>query len=196
MSCTASSGERSNIFRTRSFTLFKNDRGFWDRSCKFVHWPWNIGSSNTCQVQIFQNNLGAYLWQFSHGFHFFFEMMVISAWNWYFVELLSRPARQLTISFHTSLGMTFHVIGPRRNTKSLREWKFLCSPCWNSRFEHGSVIVHNIFAYFALSLSASQVFMIQERCWFSQIDFFIEYFPHRINILFLSSQFDVIHIHR
>ena len=31
--------------------------------------------------------------------------------------------------------------------------------------------------------------MIQERCWFSQIDFFIVYFPHRIKILFLSSQF-------
>ena len=31
--------------------------------------------------------------------------------------------------------------------------------------------------------------MIQERCWFSQIDFFVEYFPHRINIVFLSSQF-------
>ena len=34
--------------------------------------------------------------------------------------------------------------------------------------------------------------MIQERCWFSQIDFFIEYFPHRIKILFHSSQFYVI----
>ena len=35
----------------------------------------------------------------------------------------------------------------------------------NSRFEHGSVSVHNIFAYFALSLSAAQVYMIlQERC--------------------------------
>ena len=29
-----------------------------------------------------------------------------------------------------------------------------------------------------------------------QIDFFVEYFPHRIKILFLSSQFYVIHIHR
>ena len=31
--------------------------------------------------------------------------------------------------------------------------------------------------------------MIEERCWFSQIDFFVEQFPHRIKILFLSSQF-------
>ena len=46
--------------------------------------------------------------------------------------------------------------------------------------KHGSVIVHNIFAYFELSLSAAQVYVIQERCWFSQIDFFVKYFPHRI----------------
>ena len=38
--------------------------------------------------------------------------------------------------------------------------------------------------------------MIKERCWFSQINFFVECFPHRINVLFLSSQFDVIHKHR
>ena len=36
---------------------------------------------------------------------------------------------------------------------------------------------HRCFAYFTLSLSAAQVYMIQERCWFSQMDFFIEYFP-------------------
>ena len=58
------------------------------------------------------------------------------------------------------------------------------------------VIVHNILAYFTLSLSAAQVYVIKERCWFSQINFFVEYFPHRINIVFLSSQFYVIHIHR
>ena len=31
--------------------------------------------------------------------------------------------------------------------------------------------------------------MIKESCWFSQINFFVEYFPRRIDILFLSSQF-------
>ena len=34
--------------------------------------------------------------------------MVINAWCWHFVELLSRLIRQLTISFHTFLGKTFH----------------------------------------------------------------------------------------
>ena len=32
----------------------------------------------------------------------------------------------------------------------------------------------NISAYFTLSLSTSQVYMIKERCWFSQIDLFTE----------------------
>ena len=45
----------------------------------------------------------------------------------------------------------------------------------NSGFKHGSVIV-NIFADVTLSLSALQVYVIKERCRFSQINFFIEYF--------------------
>ena len=61
-----------------------------------------------------------------------------------------------------------------KNTKILQVWELFCSPRGNSRFKHGSVIVHNIFAYFALTLSAAQVYMIQDRCWFSQIDFFVE----------------------
>ena len=40
--------------------------------------------------------------------------MVINAWSRYLLELLSRFVRQLTISFHTFLGLTFHVVGPRR----------------------------------------------------------------------------------
>ena len=31
-----------------------------------------------------------------------------------------------------------------------------------------------IFAYFTLSLSAAQVYIIEEKCLFSQIDFFVE----------------------
>ena len=52
-----------------------------------------------------------------------------------------------------------------------------------------SVSVLIIFSCLALSMSAAQVSVIQERCWFSQIDFFVKYLPHRINIVFLSSQF-------
>ena len=168
-------------------------------SCKFVHWPKNIRSSNKCQVQAFQNNLGAYLWQFSYRFHFFlFKVVIIDAWSRYFVELLSLLVCLLTINFHTFLRMTFHVIRSWRNTKIFGVWEFFSSSRENSWFKHGSVIVHNIFAYLTLSMSAAQKNMIKEGCWFSQFDLFIEfeYFPHRLNVLSLSTQFDVIHIHR
>ena len=132
----------------------------------------------------FQDNLRAHFWQFSYGFQvFFFEMMVINAWSRYFVELLSRPVCQLTILFHAFLEMPFHIVGPRRNTKIFRAWKFFSSTRRNSWFKHGSVTVNNILAYFTLSLSATQVYMIKERCGFSQINFFIEYFPY-VNVLF------------
>ena len=112
--------------------------------------------------------------------------MVIDAWSRYFVELLSRLVCQHTISFHTLLCMTFHIIGPW-STKILGVWKFVSSSRGISRFKRGSVIVHNIFAYITLALIAAQVYMIKERCWFSQINFIIEYFPHRINIFFPAS---------
>ena len=140
------------------------------------------------------------IWKHTFGnslcrFQFFlFKVMVIDAWIRYFVEMLSRLVCELTTTFHTFLGMTFHIIGQRRNTKILGVWKFFSSPRGNSRFKHGSAIVNDIFAYFTLTLSAYQVYMIKERCWFSQINFF-KYFPHRMNV-FPSSQFDVIHIHR
>ena len=31
--------------------------------------------------------------------------------------------------------------------------------------------------------------MVKERFWLSQINFFVEYFPHRLNTLFLSANF-------
>ena len=98
--------------------------------------------------------------------------MIINAGRTFFVELLSRLVCQLTVSFHKFLDMSFHVLGRRK---------------------HDSVIINNLFAHFTLSLSASQVYMIKERCW---INFFSEYFPHRMNVLFTSSKFDDIHIHR
>ena len=99
---------------------------------------------------------------------------------------------------HNSVPHTFRHDFPcrkkqHRNLQCFRaRWFFRCS-CGNSGLEHGSAIVHNIFACFTLSVSATQENMIKERCWFSQINFFIEYFPHGIKILFLSSQFYVIH---
>ena len=92
-------------------------------------WPWNIKSSNTCQVSAFQNNFRAYFWQFSHKFHFFFlEVVVIDARSRYFIELLHRLVCQLTISFHTFLGMTFHVIGRRKIRRFSEHGNFSVAP--------------------------------------------------------------------
>ena len=96
------------------------------RTSRFVHWPQNIRSTNTCQISACQNNLRTCFWQFSHGFQFFFfGKMVVQARTWNFVELLSRLVGQLTISFQTFLGMTFHIVGPRRDSVCLKfPWCF------------------------------------------------------------------------
>ena len=54
---------------------------------------------------------------------------------------------------------------------------------WFCNCQQYPCLFHIVFEY------TPKEYMIQERCWFSQINFFIEYFPHRVNILFLSSQF-------
>ena len=47
---------------------------------------------------------------------------------------------------------------------------------------------------FHIVFECPQVYMIKERCWFYQIDSSLFSTLHRINVLFLTSQFDVIHI--
>ena len=112
-----------NVRNQTSHSFVTSSGPFGDCSCKTVYWPQNVWFTNPCQVLAFQNNLRAYIWQFSNRFHFFFfELMVIKVWSWYSVELLSRLVSQLAISFHTFLGMTSHVKRPWRNTKILREW--------------------------------------------------------------------------
>ena len=71
----------------------------------------------------YQNKLWTYFWQFSYGCQFFFfELIIINAWNWYVVQLFSGFVRQFALSVHSFLGMTFHVIGPRRDTQIFRAW--------------------------------------------------------------------------
>ena len=55
-----------------------------------------------------------------------------------------------------------------------------------------SVIIHDIPANLTFSLSSTQINMVKEWCWFSQINVFHEYFPHWVNIVFLSSQFYIV----
>ena len=57
----------------------------------------------------------------------------------------------------------------------------------NPRFEHSSVIIRNILANLTFSLSATQINMVKKWCWFSQVNDFHEYFPHRIYVLFFPA---------
>ena len=133
-----------------------------DSTCKFLHGPHNVWSTNACQLQAFEDNLRANFWQLSNWSHFFFlKLMVVKACSCDFVQLLSCSVRQFAKSFHACLCMTFHIIGPWGHVRV----KFLRTK-W-SRNDVGS----------------------------SKINVFHKYFPHWVNVLFLSSQFDVVHIH-
>ena len=84
--------------------------------------------------------------------------------------------------------MTFHIVRPRRNTKISREWNFSVAPAENSGVKHGSVFVHNIFAYFHIVFECSPSIHDEKKDVGSpQINFFVWYFPHRTHI-FVSLQ--------
>ena len=51
-------------------------------------------------------------------------------------------------------------------------------------------------ACLAFTLSTSQVNMVNESYSLSQMNAFHQYLPHKFNMFFLSSQFDVVHVHR
>ena len=53
---------------------------------------------------------------------------------------------------------------------------------------------YNLLAFLTLSLGATQIHMVKEWCWFSQINVFHDYFPSRIDILF-SSRALIDHFH-
>ena len=68
-------------------------------SNKFVHWPKNVRSTNSCQVQAFQDNLWAYFGYISDCFWLLLlEVVIIQARGWNFVQLLSScsPIRNIS----------------------------------------------------------------------------------------------------
>ena len=140
---------------------------FCDRSSMFVHRPKNVRSPNTSQVQAFQNNLWAYLWQFSYWLicFFFFKLMVIHAWRCDFVKLLSRFICKFAISLHTFLCVTFHVIRPRRY-------------CFCIRFPWSSerYVLQQYRYFFDTLWVQTQIYMVKKWCRFSQVNVFHENF--------------------
>ena len=95
-----------------------------------------------------------------------------------------------------ALSPSNHVPSTIMNFPLLVPILILLSDCINSKSLFPVAILCTILHRDNTSFEVWYLHMIKERCWFSQINFFIEYFPHRINVSFLSSQFDVIHIHR
>ena len=73
---------------------------------------------------------------------------------------------------------------------------FFYTSSWYPGFKQNLFNSPQYLCLLCILFECNQINMVKEWCWFSQINFFHEYCPHRINILFLSSQFDVIHMHR
>ena len=71
-----------------------------------------------------------------------------------------------------------------------------CSSSRDFGFKHIPVIVCNIFACLTFSLSATQINIVKEWCWFSQINVFHENFPSRLYVFCLAHQFGIVHMHR
>ena len=166
--------DRASLFTDRRISgrpilaKYKHFRTIWERA--FDNFPSDF------------NSFSLKCWSSMHG--------VDTLWSCWVVLFANSQYRSTHFLARPSISL-----GAWRNTKIFRAWQFFSSPFGNSWFKHGSVIVNNISAYFTLSLSASQVFVIKERCWFSQINFFIEYFPHRIIHCFVSFQLIWCHPH-
>ena len=84
------------------------------------------------------------------------------------------------------LGMAFHIVGPRkyRDFPSTVIFQLLLRKFWIQTW-FGSC--QQYLCFISLSLSTSKVHMIEERCLFSQVNFFVEYFPHRIDFCFFPA---------
>ena len=172
-----------------------------DRTSKFIDWTQNIKFTNTIQTQTCQNNLRANCKQFSNWLMFFFlKLMVIHAWSCDFVWLLSSFIRKFAISFphiclrdlpchRTKKTLFLHQV-------SLMLWSVVILRLQEESpgFQHISQFATNSLLIL-LCLSATQVNMVEEWCWFSQINVFQENLPSRFYVFCLVCQFHIVHIH-
>ena len=128
----------------------------------------------------------------------FFELIVVKTWCRALIQLLNRFVCQFTTSVNAFLRMSSHVIRPsdRFRVRFLTAKQLFSCPGKDLRFEHLSVLVKHTFVRFSCALSASEVHKIKERCWFSQINVFHPFLPHRIKVLLLSSECNVIHVYQ
>ena len=144
-------------------------------SCKFVHGAKNVKSTNSRHVQAFEDILWAYFGQFSDRFQFFpFEVMVVRARGWDFVQLLNLFGGHFDISFHALLRIIFQVTRP--------------SHCFCVKL-FPSFVFLNVFVRFTLTLSTSQIHVVKKWCRFSKVNQLRQFLPHGTKMLLSSSHF-------
>ena len=121
--------------------------------------------------------------------------MVAKTWCGELVQLLHCFVCHFAVPFNTFLRMTFHFERTRRNVCTIfsDSSNFFSCSCSDARFELFTVLVTHTFVRFTFALSASQLHVIKGQRRLSQINVFHQFLPHGIEILLLSSQFDVIH---
>ena len=113
----------------------------------------------------------------------------------YFVQLLSCFVRHFTRAFHTLFGMTFHVLGPRGNLLCFHAWQSFRCFCGKLWIQSWFCNCQQYLCSCRIVFECSQVYVIKERCRFSKINFFIEYFHIGPRFCLFSNQFDVIRIY-
>ena len=137
------------------------------------------------------------IWKHSHSFQFFLcELMVVETWCRDLVQLLWLCISQFTIPFNALFSITFHVIITSDSFR-LRFWQpgnFSVAAA-DSWFEHFSLFMNHTFVRFTFTISASQVHVVKKRCWFSQVNQFHHFLPHRIEVSLLSSHVNAIHMY-
>ena len=205
---------------------FPHDNIVWIHSCErsnalsvchkllTISWPHDQVCSKTIKYRIYRyeprkdifHNLWANCGQFSNWSNFFFFLLTgghpcMALRLCVIVELFYSPVRNIfpRISLHDLTCMS----QDHEETDSASGFS-LCplflvifnSPSRSPWYEHILVIIHNIFANLAFSLSATQINMVKQWCWFSQINVFQENLPSRFYVCSLACQFDIVHIHR
>ena len=149
-------------------------------------------SSNSCQVQAFQDDLWANFWPFSNWFEFLLlELMFIQARAWNFVQLLHFLVCWFTVSLNALVSMSLHVGRPRYCLclSLSHPSNFSVAPAENTWFKHLLILFDNCFIRFALTLSTSQVFMVKKWCGFANVHIVHQLLPHGAIFCFFPTIF-------
>ena len=174
---------------------------FGDWSSKFAHWPENVRSTNSCQIQTLHDNLRAYFWQFSNRFP------ILPSWN---DDHPCKDLRRCTIALSCCSPirnisrrisrMSFHVVRPC-NRRCVR-----FSPTLEINCSVAPAVIRdsNISLYWLIIIS-----FVLHSCWVhpkytwsrnevgsSRSTFFINFFHMgAICCFFPVSHFNIIHVY-